>query len=140
MAMSFNFVLTGGKGGFVAGTDNKETKGISNSNENTEQQTLLTSTDMNCVAEALDGFDGKDIAGTFDMSKMTPEMIAAAETIGSVAATETAGSIASAETAGSIASAETIGSVASAETAGSIAFDGGGGFDGGSDGGFSSFG
>ncbi len=139
MAMSFNSfgLITGGSKGNIASTE-KSSKDVSNSDKSvSEQATALTATDTNCI---MDGFDGKDIAGTFDMSKMTPEMIAAAETIGSVASAETAGSIASVETAGSIASAETIGSVASAETAGSIAFDGGGGFDSGSDGGFSSFG
>lgn len=128
MAMSYNFLLTTGNSntGFVASSD--KDKNVSNNNTENNQPTALTSTDANCV---MDGFAGKDISGTFDMSKVTPEMIAGVET---------AGSIASSETAGSIASIETIGSVASAETAGSIAFDGGGGFDGGSDGGFSSFG
>lgn len=127
MAMSFNFGILTQSNSMIGSSSDKD----NTASNNTEEHVSLISSPEN---QKTDGFGNKDIAGTFDESKITPELVAQAnaETVGSIAM--------DAETVGSIAclDAETAGSAAmSAETAGSAAcFDGGfsdGGF---SDGGF----
>ena len=127
MAMSFNFGILTQSSSMIGSSSENSDNTASNASE--EEISLLSSPE-----QKTDGFGDKDIAGTFDESKVTPELVAQAnaETVGSIAM--------DAETVGSIAclDAETAGSAAmSVETAGSAAFSDGGFSDGGfSDGGF----